>query len=106
MRTHKVGDANARNNSFYDNPRTAIGQIGELEYMLVMVEGRSDESNGIKLDALTQIMQELGCTQAYNLDGGQSSAIVMNNTLMNAPSNGGERRVSEIIYFATGIPSN
>lgn len=103
IQSHKRGNANVRNNAFGVNPRTAIGQLGELEYMLVVVDGRSDESYGVKIDALAQIMKDLGCTQAYNLDGGQSSAMVMNNTVVSVPSNGGERSVSEIIYFATGI---
>jgi hypothetical protein len=43
----------------------------------------------------------MGCTMAYNLDGGQSATIVMNDEVKNYVY---ERRISDIIYFATALP--
>ena len=41
---------------------------------------------------------------AYCLDGGQTAAIVMNDQLINRPVYGEQRKISDIIYFATAVP--
>ena len=87
----------------YKNPRAAIGQIGELEYVCVIVDGRSDESEGVTLETLADVMAELGCIQAYNLDGGNSATLVLNNAIYNDKSLNNERSVSDILYFATSV---
>lgn len=92
--------------NFYRNPRSAIGQIGPLEYLLVAAEGRNGRSAGITSYNLALIMKELGCVQAYNLDGGQSSTLIFHDEMFNMSSNGGERTLSDIIYFATALPED
>ena len=86
------------------NPRTAIGQISELHYVLVVSDGRTEESSGLTLSELAQFMQGLGVTTAYNLDGGGSSTMVFNGTVINNPTTNGksikERSVSDIVCFA------
>lgn len=86
------------------NPRTAIGQISELHYVLVVSDGRTEESTGLSLSELAQFMQGLGVTTAYNLDGGGSSTMVFNGTVINKPTTNGnsikERSVSDIVCFA------
>lgn len=52
------------------NPRTAIGYIGIGHYIFVTVEGRSNTSSGMTLKELADLFEKLGCTSAYNLDGG------------------------------------
>jgi exopolysaccharide biosynthesis protein len=84
------------------NPRTAIGQISELHYVAVVSDGRTTESAGLSLLELAQVLQEKGCTIAYNLDGGGSSTMVLNGAIINNPTDGksaGEREVSDIVYF-------
>lgn len=87
----------------YKNPRAAIGQVGELEYVCVVVDGRSDESAGVTLETLADVMAQLGCTQAFNLDGGNSATLVLGGVIYNDKSPGNERSVSDIIYFATTV---
>lgn len=70
------------------NPRTAIGYYEPGHYCLVVVDGRG-ESEGITLPDLSQLFHDLGCTAAYNLDGGNSSIMVWNNAVINEPSGGG-----------------
>lgn len=90
---------------YVDNPRTAIGQLGELHYLICTVDGRSaGGSIGCTTNELADIMAEKGCIVAYNLDGGQSSTMIFNNEVYNAVSNGGERKLCDIIYFATAVP--
>ena len=45
-----------------------------------------------------------GCRMAYCLDGGQTAAIVMGDQLINRPVYGQQRKISDIIYFATAMP--
>ena len=52
-------------------PACAVGQLGELEYLLVVVDGRgAADAEGCDVATLAQFMYDQGCTQAYNLDGG------------------------------------
>jgi exopolysaccharide biosynthesis protein/putative flippase GtrA len=87
--------------SMSSNPRTAIGMIDELHYIFVVSDGRTSQSAGLSLAELAAVMQEYGCTEAYNLDGGGSSTMVFNGEVVNNPTDGhsyGERKVSDIIY--------
>ena len=86
------------------NPRTAIGQISDLHYVLVVSDGRTNESAGLSLTELAGFMQGLGANTAYNLDGGGSSTMVFNGTVINKPTTNGnsikERSVSDIVCIA------
>ncbi|MCR4956707.1 MAG: phosphodiester glycosidase family protein [Lachnospiraceae bacterium] len=84
------------------NPRTAIGEIEDGHYVLVVADGRTDESEGLSLKELASFMQELGCETAYNLDGGGSSTMYFNGEVINNPTTTGhisERSVSDIVYI-------
>lgn len=79
------------------NPRTAIGYYEPGHYCLVVVDGRSTGySRGMTLGELAQVFSDLGCTAAYNLDGGKSSVMVFNGSVVNQPADGG-REVSDAI---------
>ena len=82
------------------NPRTAIGILEEGHYVLVVSDGRSEESEGLSLYELAEFLQGLGVQTAYNLDGGGSSTMVYQGELVNQPSGGKERAVTDIIYIA------
>ena len=84
------------------NPRTAIGIIDENHYVFVVSDGRTSESEGLSLYELAQFMKSLGVTEAYNLDGGGSSTMYFNGSVVNNPTTGGsikERSVSDIVYI-------
>lgn len=92
----EVGKAKA------SNPRTAIGMIEPGHYVFVVSDGRTDESEGLSLYQLAQILQSLGVQVGYNLDGGGSSTMVFMGELVNNPTTGGkikERSVSDIVYI-------
>ena len=85
------------------NPRTAIGQISALHYLVIVSDGRTSESAGLTLYQLATLFAQRGCTVAYNLDGGGSSTMVFNGNVVNNPTSGGsiaERAVSDIVYIA------
>ena len=89
--------------SMQSNPRTAIGIVDELSYIFVVSDGRTDESRGLSLLELADVMQELGAVTAYNLDGGGSSSMYFNGRVVNNPTTSGtsiqERGVSDIVYI-------
>ncbi len=80
------------------NPRTAIGYYEPGHYCLVVVDGRG-ESAGITLPQLSELFHELGCSAAYNLDGGNSSIMVWGDEVINNPSGGG-RESSDALLIA------
>lgn len=85
------------------NPRTAIGQIGTNHYLIVVSEGRTDDSQGLSLYQLAQVMQDNGVQTGYNLDGGGSTTLYFNGKVVNQTVGGSgqssERAVSDIVYF-------
>ena len=83
-------------------PRAAIGYYEPGHYCLVSVDGRQpDYSRGMSLDELAQAMIDLGCKDAYNLDGGQSVMMVFQGQIIGKPYKGG-REISDIIYLPGG----
>ena len=86
------------------NPRSAVGYFEPGHYCLVVVDGRQgDYSHGMTLDELSQAMLDLGCVDAYNLDGGQSAMMVFQGQIVSQPYKGG-RAISDIIYFGGNDP--
>ena len=81
-----------------NNPRCCIGYYEPGHYCFVLVDGRQKASRGLTLPELAKLMQSLGCSQAYNLDGGASAHLFWQDRIYNAPSGGG-RVISDIIYI-------
>ena len=97
-----VGENTEVSRAMNSNPRTAIGQIDDNHYVFVVSDGRTDESKGLSLYELAEFMESLGCRTAYNLDGGGSSTMYFNGSVVNNPTTNGrikERAVSDIVYI-------
>lgn len=86
------------------HPRTAAGITRNGALILMVVDGRQLVSRGVDLKELATLMLDVGAVQALNLDGGGSSALVVNNVLLNRPSGAlVEREVmSAIATFCNG----
>ncbi len=56
--------------------RTGIGMIERGHYAAVMSEGRNKRSIGSSIRFIAERLHEMGCTVAFNLDGGQSASMV------------------------------
>ncbi|WP_395245612.1 phosphodiester glycosidase family protein [Agromyces sp. MMS24-K17] len=96
-------DTNFGNHSIQgDQPRTAVGVVDANHLVFVVVDGRSPGySAGVTLPELAQIMIDHGAVTAYNLDGGGSSTMVFDGSLVNDPLGRGEERgTSDILYLA------
>ena len=74
------------------HPRTAAGIDAEGHLILMVVDGRQSSSRGATLDELTFLMEEVGCLEALNLDGGGSTTLVLDGSLVNRPAGGSEER--------------
>ena len=70
---------------------------------MVVSDGRTTESPGLTLYELACFMKELGVVTAYNLDGGGSSTMYYDGSVVNNPTTNGkkisEREVSDIVYI-------
>ncbi|MBQ9009637.1 MAG: phosphodiester glycosidase family protein [Clostridia bacterium] len=84
----------------YYEPRTAVGQIGPLHYMVIVVDGRRDGySTGCSIPKLQQLFLDEGVQFAFNLDGGGSTTLYFLGRVINMPSGGKQRSVSDIMMF-------
>ncbi len=81
------------------NPRAMIGQIDSLHYVFVVVEGKFDDAKGMTYAQSATLMEILGCKNAYNLDGGGSATLVFQGKMVNRPSQGSEREISDCIVI-------
>lgn len=67
------------------NPRTAIGYTSDHNFILVTADGREGSSIGMTLMELANFMKSLGCIGAINLDGGGSTVMYVNGSVVNKP---------------------
>lgn len=98
------------------NPRTAAGIKADGNIIFYTLDGRkTGYSTGATLEELAKRMQELGCLDAINFDGGGSTAIgawlsdLPSFQILNRPSDGYPRKVANYIFLRdnrlpTGIP--
>jgi hypothetical protein len=74
--------------------RSAIGYTADNKIVLLAVEGNNSKGGvGLNLAELAQLMKEMGCVGAINLDGGGSTSMVVRAKQTVVPSDGAERPV-------------
>ena len=96
------------------HPRTAVGfNKDSSEIILVTIDGRNKNYVGVKQTELADIMVGLGAYNVVNMDGGGSTTMGVdflrnsNITVVNIPSDGGERKIaSGVGLFNTAPESN
>ncbi len=80
------------------NPRAVIGYYEPGHYCFILVDGRqSGYSYGLTLSELSQLVYEMGCAAAYNLDGGQTAKLCYQDELVNKPI--GNRSPFDFLYL-------
>ncbi|MGD9497150.1 MAG: phosphodiester glycosidase family protein [Armatimonadota bacterium] len=83
-------------------PRTAVGFTRAGRLLLVAAEPSDPGTNGgMTLEELASTMIKLGAWQAMNLDGGGSTTFVAGGRVLNSPSDGAARRVSNALLVFT-----
>ena len=84
--------------------RAALCQMDSLHYIVATANTTGPHQSIPTVAQFAKNIAATGCRMAYCLDGGQTATIVMNNELVNRPVYGQQRKISDIIYFATAIP--
>ena len=68
------------------NPRTAIGYTKDNNLIMLTADGREGSSVGLTLNELANLMKDLGCINAMNLDGGGSTVMLIKGQVVNRPA--------------------
>jgi exopolysaccharide biosynthesis protein len=63
----------------------------------MVVDGRQSHSIGASLTEMGQLLVKYGAVKGFNLDGGGSSEMIVNNQIVNSPSEGVERRIGNAV---------
>ena len=66
-------------------PRSAIGYNDNGDVIMMVIDGRQVDSRGVYLKELALLMSQFNCIEALNLDGGGSSALYVDGSLINRP---------------------
>ena len=81
------------------HPRSAIGYYEPGHYCFVVVDGRQKGySRGMTLPELARVFEDLGCSAAYNLDGGHSTFMTMDGHVVNRPYKS-SHEIVDCLYF-------
>lgn len=97
---YPIGEANQ------DYSRSCLCQVDCLHYLFANAGYMSAENKGCTAEQLGKYVYDKGVKEAYTLDGGQTSEVIINGTIFNLLKPEDERVVSDIIYFATALPEN
>ena len=84
--------------------RAGLLQMDTLHYIVVTANTTGIYQEIPTVKQFRDNIAATGCRMAYCLDGGQTATIVMNDELVNRPVYGQQRKISDIIYFATAVP--
>ena len=81
------------------HPRTSVGFSRDSSTLFILaVDGRSENSGGMTLVELANMMHQLGAWQAMNFDGGGSTTMAIEGKVVNRPSDqAGERPVGSAL---------
>lgn len=81
------------------HPRTAMGYTADGRLIMLVVEGRHpNKAEGATLTQEARMLQQLGCIEALNLDGGGSSCLLINGKETITPSEKGEERAVPAVF--------
>lgn len=88
------------------NPRAAIGYYSPGHYCFLVVDGRQRSySYGVSMVQLSELMYDLGCSVAYNLDGGATAVMATAEDALNQRRNE-DRECSDIVYIGKAVSSD
>lgn len=116
--------ANNGDNISYRHPRTILGQKEDGEIVLAVVDGRQNGSNmyGVSGAEMSALMSYYGCVDAWNLDGGGSTTMIVRKQygwslsnvfkddassewyITNSPSDGNERNDGNHLFVVVKLP--
>ena len=91
------------------NPRSGLCLEADGTTMwMIAVDGRRSSAIGMTCTEVRDLMLDLGCTDGVMLDGGGSTTLVVEDDVVNTPSDGSLRSVSNhlgVIYNGAADPA-
>ena len=81
------------------HPRTAMGYTKDDKLIILMIEGRNAVAHGATLNQEAQVLKDLGCWEALNLDGGGSSCLLVNGKETIKPSDATGQRAVPAVFL-------
>lgn len=82
------------------HPRTAMGYTADNKLIILVIEGRfPGRAEGATLTQTAQILMDLGCVEALNLDGGGSSCLLVNGKETITPSDNKKQRAIPAVFI-------
>jgi exopolysaccharide biosynthesis protein len=82
------------------HPRTAMGYTADGKLIILAVQGRTPGvADGASLPQIAQILKDLGCIEAINLDGGGSSCLLINGKETITPSDKEGQRAVPAVFM-------
>jgi Phosphodiester glycosidase len=82
------------------HPRTAMGYTKDDKLIILVVQGRfPNKADGVSLTQEAQILKDLGCIEALNLDGGGSSCMLVNGKETITPSDKTGQRALPAVFI-------
>ncbi|MEW5800389.1 MAG: phosphodiester glycosidase family protein [Bacteroidota bacterium] len=104
-----LGDYDQSGSGFNDvrHPRTFAGINDDTtKVYLCTVDGRQASSIGMTFTEMANFLIAIGVKDAFNLDGGGSTTMVVRGKVVNAPSDpGGERSVANTLQVISTAPA-
>ncbi len=97
--TYRIGDTGL------SYSRSVIGMLGELHYLLMTINYDFRVGETATINQAGALIYGKGVEKAYALDGGQTAELWMNGRILNNVDYKAERQVSDILYFASALPS-
>lgn len=83
------------------HPRTAMGYTADGRLIILVIQGRSADAAGATLVQEAQLLKDLGCIEALNLDGGGSSCMLINGKpTIKVSDKEGQRPVPAVFIIA------
>ena len=85
--------------------RSVLCQMDRLSYLIITTEGpEQSRDGGFTIPEMGDIAYAVGAQQAFNLDGGSSSWLVLGDERINTLQTKNLRDISDIICFITAEP--
>lgn len=89
----------------HKEPRSCFGIVEPNHFVGLLVEGRKDHSDGATLATCAQILSDMGCWDAINLDGGNTAAMLFMGESVQMNNRGGvdenDRAIPDILCAGT-----
>lgn len=82
------------------HPRTVMGYTTDNKLIILVIQGRFPGiAEGATLTQIAQMLKDLGCVEASNLDGGGSSCLLINGKETITPSDNKKQRATPAVFI-------